>query len=371
MKIYTRIEWEWDGKLYRPVKTESFDYHGPVALMKSDALGLGDFIDTQNNHFQNIADDYQKNPERFVIPSATTYESKFWSAVTGKEYKPLVGDVITEGSDKTAYDRQTAQQKGIDTGSADFADGLARTIMTFYGGSALGGAIGGAGEGATVSGTSGAETLGGSTATDTLGTTVATDAPASTSLAESTGGVQTSGQDYLTSQSTPPPTTGTPDVNAPTGGSTPASVDTGGVPDTGSGAPTSDTTVAEQNFVNGAQQQAGSQGLIQNMLDWAKANPTLAVGSAGLGLSAVKGAGDYFAQKDAAKRKTESEKELLDKKAEEEMRLAEFRRQFVQGGSYYNAKIPFSANSAKPLLRPDGTPVYNQNGGLISTAMNR
>lgn len=66
----------------------------------------------------------------------------------------------------------------------------------------------------------------------------------------------------------------------------------------------------------------------------------------------------------------DAQKALLDKKLENEIALANAKRDIIQRSSYFNAKLPFRAGSTRTLRRPDGTLVYS-GGGLINAAMRR
>lgn len=101
-----------------------------------------------------------------------------------------------------------------------------------------------------------------------------------------------------------------------------------------------------------------SGGLLTQALAWAKANPQLATGIVTTLGGLLKGIGD-----------AQSASDLLDKQLALKEALQQWQRQFVQSGSYWDAKINMRpAASKKPLTRPGGAPVYGQ-GGLISQAM--
>lgn len=107
-------------------------------------------VNTAINQVRNISEGYQQDPERAVLGINTTYEGDVWQGVTGKDYgHPLVGDLATEGSGQTNYDRQTAAQRGINPGMTPYADMAARMAAFYFGGAALGGAVGAGAEAGT------------------------------------------------------------------------------------------------------------------------------------------------------------------------------------------------------------------------------
>jgi hypothetical protein len=66
--------------------------------------------------------------------------------------------------------------------------------------------------------------------------------------------------------------------------------------------------------------------------------------------------------------KFKQEKEMQAQKLADEKDLAAWKRRFIQGGSFFDAKLPFSAPAQqKQLRRPDGSPVHA--GGIINAAM--
>lgn len=110
-------------------------------------------------------------------------------------------------------------------------------------------------------------------------------------------------------------------------------------------------------------------GLINGFMNFAKANPTTALGMMNLGSSVIGGIGNNITQNQLMDKKIQGEKEMLAQKTLEEQKLAEWRRRFIQGGSYFDAKLPFNGGApAQPLTRPGGAPVYGS-GGVINGVM--
>jgi hypothetical protein len=91
-------------------------------------------------------------------------------------------------------------------------------------------------------------------------------------------------------------------------------------------------------------------GIIDTILKTVKDNPQVAAAAVQAGGQTLAGA---F--------KGDADKELLDAKKQAEIDLAQAKRALVQGGSYFNANLPYKPSGAA-LRRPDGTPVYNSNG---------
>lgn len=116
---------------------------------------------------------------------------------------------------------------------------------------------------------------------------------------------------------------------------------------------------------------AASGGIINSALNFAKANPLVTVAGAQLGAGIIGGIGNNITQNQLMDKKIQADKDLLAQKTAEEEKLAEWRRRFIQGGSYFDAKMPFgpaTAGGGSPgLRRPDGTPVYGS-GGIINVA---
>lgn len=133
------------------------------------------------------------------------------------------------------------------------------------------------------------------------------------------------------------------------------------------GTPTADVS-ASSNVANTGLQNPpaaeSSEGLISRIMGWAEKNPRFAVAG---GLQVLGGIGQNLTQNQIMDKKTSSDKELLARKYAEEEKAAAARRAMVQSGSYFSGALPFSATSAKPLRRPDGSLVYT--GGLIGNAM--
>lgn len=108
---------------------------------------------------------------------------------------------------------------------------------------------------------------------------------------------------------------------------------------------------------------APKEGLIQGVMKFAKDNPLLTKGILDIGGGILKGIGDSGLQDD----KQQHEKDLLTQKLAQDKDLMEWKRRFIQGGSFFDAKLPFSAPSEqRQLLRPDGTPVHS---GLLGREM--
>lgn len=109
-------------------------------------------------------------------------------------------------------------------------------------------------------------------------------------------------------------------------------------------------------------------GVIDSVLDFSNKYPAAALGvtTAGAQLAGgvVAGVGASQRQED----QQQHERELLEQRIQKEKELEEWKRQFTQGGSYFDAKPKIRPGPSKVLTRPGGTPVYGP-GGMISTMM--
>jgi len=105
------------------------------------------------------------------------------------------------------------------------------------------------------------------------------------------------------------------------------------------------------------------KGVIDQVLDWGKANPALASGALQLGGGLLKGVGDSAAMD----KKIAAEKEIAAGRSPEAI-LAAQRAQAASSGAY-GQKVGFGAPAAPRMLRrPDGSLVYAQ-PGLIAGRM--
>jgi len=89
-----------------------------------------------------------KKPDQLLLGAADPFSAKVWGGITGRDYEPLVNQF--GGPSDGAYDR--AQARGMDTGTAKTAHGIAQTIAGLWGGAGAMGALSGAGGAAGAAG---------------------------------------------------------------------------------------------------------------------------------------------------------------------------------------------------------------------------
>lgn len=104
---------------------------------------LDDALKFEAFNVEGIVDGIKKAPERLAIGAIDPASSKAWSAVTGKDYQPLVDQY--GGATEDTYQR--AEQDGIDTGPGRTMHGVARTVVNFVAGGKLADKAGIGGEG--------------------------------------------------------------------------------------------------------------------------------------------------------------------------------------------------------------------------------
>lgn len=108
---------------------------------------------------------------------------------------------------------------------------------------------------------------------------------------------------------------------------------------------------------------ANSPGLIEGVMNWAEANPTLTAGLLNIGGGILKGIGDQ--------KRHEQTLEHLDRQRAQQLEdskaLEEWKRRFIQGGSFFDVLMPFRApEQPRQLRRPDGSLVR---GGIVQSEM--
>lgn len=130
-------------------------------------------------------------------------------------------------------------------------------------------------------------------------------------------------------------------------------------PDLAGGAAADDAFLGQHWTDIGAGAPSGSSGLINSLLD----NKLLVAA----GMQAAGGVGAALLNSANMDKKIEADKALQDQKVDNAIELEQAKRALIQGGSYFDAKLPFKAKPGV-VTRPDGTPVYD-NRGLISRAM--
>lgn len=179
-----------------------------------------------------------------------------------------------------------------------------------------------------------------------------TKAAATASLAEQVGGVPKSPKDFLLAEG---PSATTTDVTPGLLNSevSPTTQATGAFDQYGSRAGTvGDSTIFDSAP---ATPPTGS-----GVLDWAHENQTLAAAGVITAGGALKGIGDRATALEVQDKKAQSEKDLLEAKRQEEVKLAEDKRALTQSGSYFDAQMRLKRKpGAAVLRRPDGTPVYS------------
>lgn len=109
---------------------------------------------------------------------------------------------------------------------------------------------------------------------------------------------------------------------------------------------------------------AVSPGILNSVVDWAKANPKLATTGAQLVFGAMKGAGDREAADNMMEKRIQADQALLAQRTEEAKELDEWKRRFTQAGSFFDAPVPKANANATQLRRPDGSLVYSN--GIIA-----
>lgn len=114
---------------------------------------------------------------------------------------------------------------------------------------------------------------------------------------------------------------------------------------------------------------SGSPGIIDSVLGWGKQNPLLASAALQVGGGVLAGIGNNATANEITDKRIAADKALLAQKAEEERALQEWKRQFTQSGSFFDANLPFKPAQNKQLRRPDGSLVYGPGGGLIAGQM--
>lgn len=106
------------------------------------------------------------------------------------------------------------------------------------------------------------------------------------------------------------------------------------------------------------------------LIDWARNNKMLAYGAMQVGTGIVGGIGQNLTQNQLMDKRIQADKDLLEQKKRNAQELEEWRRRFTQSGSYFDAAMPVSKGPSA-LTRPGGAPVYDPNGGLIASQMNK
>lgn len=108
MKIYTKVEFRWDGKSYVRVSEESFDYSGEVALCKGDQTAKQTEELQQQNAQQQLAQNQQ-----FMNMMETQFgkQSQIYSYIQGK-MQPMI-DNPTGYSDQALASMRTSANDTI------------------------------------------------------------------------------------------------------------------------------------------------------------------------------------------------------------------------------------------------------------------
>lgn len=133
------------------------------------------------------------------------------------------------------------------------------------------------------------------------------------------------------------------------------------------------TAVADAGAISGmatnmaAPAAAAPGGIINNamgaVLEFGKEYPGLALAGGQMATGIIGGIG----QSGMLDRKIQADKEMQEQKMADAQSLEEWKRRFIQGGSSYDAKVPFQPTN-QPLKRPDGSNVY-ATPGIVAGAM--
>lgn len=107
----------------------------------------------------------------------------------------------------------------------------------------------------------------------------------------------------------------------------------------------------------------------QRALQFAKDNKEIATGGLMVGGGIINSVMTGVAQNEMLDKKLAAEKELQAQKLTDAQSLEEWKRRFIQGGSYGGGKLNLAPSTDQTLRRPDGTPVYVTGTGIINNAM--
>lgn len=111
-----------------------------------------------------------------------------------------------------------------------------------------------------------------------------------------------------------------------------------------------------------------SPGIIDSVLKFGNQNPFLTSGLLQLGGGIFQGIANNKTANDVVDKRIAAEKELEASKLENAKALEEWKRTFIQGGSYFDSRIPFKAPAQpRQLRRPDGSLVHQP--GIVAGAM--
>jgi hypothetical protein len=123
------------------------------------------------------------------------------------------------------------------------------------------------------------------------------------------------------------------------------------------------STTGTTTLLPGEVAASQSPGIINSMMNWAEANPLLTASILNIGGGVLKGMGDQKMQEE----RLQHEKDQTAQKFEDSKALEEWKRRFIQGGSFFDVKMPFAAPAQqRQLRRPDGTLVQR---GIITNEM--
>ena len=119
-------------------------------------------------------------------------------------------------------------------------------------------------------------------------------------------------------------------------------------------------------LVNGA--QAAGPGFWSSVGEFANKYPALATAGILGGVQTIGGVIEGIGASQRQEDQQAHERALLEQKIEDQKELEEWKRQFTQSGSFFDAKPGFRPAANRQLRRPDGTPVFSP-GGMIAGTM--